>query len=60
MAYSIKEAVELSPGKIPLSIKTVEENNHFYTDLSNAKFKVDPEIFVQNISLYVEYKIELK
>lgn len=60
VAYSIKETVESSPGKIPLSLKIVEENNHFYTDLSNNKFKVNPEVFVQNIALYVEYKIELK
>jgi hypothetical protein len=60
VAYSIKEAVELSPGKIPLSIKIMEENKHFYTDLSNSKFKVNPEVFVQNIALYVDFKIELK
>ena len=60
VAYSIKETVESSTGKIPLSIKIVEENNHFYTDLSNSKFKVNPETFVQNIALYVDYKIELK
>lgn len=60
VAYSIKESVESSKGKVPLSIKIVEENSHFYTDFSNAKFKVDPETFIQNLVLYIDYKIELK
>lgn len=60
VAYSIKETIETNKGKTPLSIKIMEENNHFYTDFSNTKFKVNPESFIQNLVLYVDYKIEMR
>jgi hypothetical protein len=60
VAYSIKECVEKSKGKIPLTIKIVEENNHFFTELSNMKFKVDPENFVNQLQLFIDYEIKLQ
>ena len=60
VAFSIKECVEKSKGKIPLTIKIVEENNHFYTELSNIKFKVDPESFVNQLQLFIDYEIKLQ
>ena len=60
VAYSIKEAIEDSPGKTNLIFKILEENNHFHTEMVNVKYKIDPESFIKNLTLLIPYKIELK
>ena len=58
-AYLLKEAIEKSKGKIPLEIRIMETNNVFNSDFSNHHYKIDPETFIQNLKLPIEYKIEL-
>lgn len=60
VAFSIKEAIEKSPGKTNLTFKILEENQHFHTEMTNAKFKIDPETFIEHLNLLIDYKIELK
>jgi DNA polymerase-3 subunit alpha len=59
VAYLLKEAIEKSKGKIPLEIRILETNNVFNSDFSNHHYKINPESFVKNLSLPVEYKVEL-
>ena len=58
-AYLLKESIEKSKGKIPLEIRIMENNNVFNSDFSNHHYKVNPEFFIQNLNLPIEYKIEL-
>jgi DNA polymerase-3 subunit alpha len=59
VAYLLKEAIEKSKGKTPLEIRIMETNNVFNSDFSNHHYKINPESFVKNLSLPVEYKVEL-
>ncbi|MCL2435443.1 MAG: DNA polymerase III subunit alpha [Lentimicrobiaceae bacterium] len=59
VAYLLKEAIEKSKGKIPLEIRIMETNNVFNSDFSNHHYKINPENFIRDLSLPVEYKIEL-
>ncbi|MDR0206204.1 MAG: DNA polymerase III subunit alpha [Bacteroidales bacterium] len=59
MAYLLKEAIEKSKGKIPLEIRIMETNNVFNSDFSNHHYKVNPESFVKNLSLPMEFKVVL-
>jgi DNA polymerase-3 subunit alpha len=59
VAYMIKEAIEKSKGNTPLEIRIMETNNVFNSDFLNHHYKINPEIFIQNMNLPVEYKIEL-
>jgi len=58
-AYLLKEAIEKSKGQKSLEIRIMETNNVFNSDFSNHHYKVDPENFIKNLSLPIEYKIEL-
>jgi DNA polymerase-3 subunit alpha len=58
-AYLLKESIDKSKGKIPLEIRIMETNNVFNSDFLNHHYKVNPEIFIKNLSLPIEYKIEL-
>jgi DNA polymerase-3 subunit alpha len=58
-AYLLKEAIEKSKGKTPLEIRIMETNNVFNSDFSNHHYKINPEHFIKNLSLVIEYKIEL-
>lgn len=60
VAYSIKEAIEKSPGTTTLVFKILEENEHFHTEMGNVKYKICPETFIDNLKLLIDYKIELK
>jgi DNA polymerase-3 subunit alpha len=59
IAYSLKEAVEKSEGATPLEIRILETNNVFSSDFSNHRYKINPENFIKNLTLSVDYKIEL-
>jgi DNA polymerase-3 subunit alpha len=59
VAYLLKEAIEKSKGKIPLELRIMESNNVFNSDFSNHHYKVNPETFIQNLNLPIEYKVEL-
>jgi DNA polymerase-3 subunit alpha len=59
VAYLLKETIEKSKGKIPLEIRIMESNNVFNSDFSNYLYKIDPESFVKNLSLPIDYRIEL-
>jgi hypothetical protein len=59
VAYLLKEAIEKSKGKIPLEMRIMETNNVFNSDFSNHHYKINPEDFIKNLSLPVDYKIEL-
>jgi len=58
-AYLLKEAIEKSKGKTPLEIRIMETNHVFNSDFSNHHYKIDPEIFIKNLRLPIEFKIEL-
>jgi DNA polymerase-3 subunit alpha len=58
-AYLLKEAIEKSKGKTPLEIRIMETNNVFNSDFSNHHYKIDPEVFIKNLSLPIEYRVEL-
>ncbi|MEG2070867.1 MAG: hypothetical protein RR034_05785, partial [Bacteroidales bacterium] len=60
IAYLIQEAVEKSQGKIPLTVKIVESNGVFFTEFINLTLKIDPEKFIKNLKLLIDYKLELK
>ena len=59
VAYLLKETIEKSKGKTPLEIRIMETNNVFNSDFSNHHYKINPENFMKELSLPVEYKIEL-
>ncbi len=58
-AYLIKEAAEKSPGNTPLTIRVVTLEGNFHSDFHNYKIKVNPEVFVKELILVEEYKLEL-
>ena len=60
LALQIKEMLDKYAGKTPFNIRVYERDNHFYSDFFNFAAKVDPEKFVQNFSLPVEYKLVLE
>jgi len=59
IAYLLKEAIEKSKGKTPLEIRIMETNNVFNSDFSNHHYKINPENFIKDLNLPIEYKIEL-
>jgi DNA polymerase-3 subunit alpha len=59
VAYLLKETIEKSKGKVPLEIRIMETNNVFNSDFLNHHYKINPESFVKNLSLPVEFKMEL-
>lgn len=58
-AYLIKEAAEKSPGNTPLIIRVVTLEGNFHSDFHNYKIKVNPEVFLKELTLIEEYKLEL-
>jgi DNA polymerase-3 subunit alpha len=59
IAYLLKEAIEKSKGNTNLEIRIMETNNIFNSDFSNHHYKVNPEVFIKNLNLPVEYRVEL-
>jgi len=59
IAYLIREAIEKSKGKIPLEMRIVETNNVFNSDFSNHHYKINPENLIKNLTLPIDYKIDL-
>jgi DNA polymerase-3 subunit alpha len=59
MAYLLKETIEKSKGKTLLDIRIMESNQVFNSDFSNHHYKINPEEFIKNLNLPMEYKIEL-
>ena len=59
IAYLLKEAIEKSKGNTSLEIRIMETNNVFNSDFSNYHYKINPEVFIKNLNLPVEYKVEL-
>ena len=60
LALQIKEMLDKYSGKTPFNIRVYEKDKTFYSDFFNFAAKVDPEKFVQNFSLPVEYKLVLE
>ena len=60
LALQIKEMLDKNAGKTPFNIRVYEKDKTFYSDFFNFAAKVDPEKFVQNFSLPVEYKLVLE
>ncbi|MCL2246708.1 MAG: DNA polymerase III subunit alpha [Lentimicrobiaceae bacterium] len=59
IAYLLKEAIEKSKGKTPLELRIMETNNVFNSDFANHHYKIDPEDFIRNLKLPIEYKVDL-
>ena len=59
LALQIKEMLEKCSGKIPFNIRIFEKGKVFYSDFFNFAAKVNPEKFVQNFTLPVDYKLVL-
>lgn len=60
LANQLKTQLEQSKGKIPFNLRIVENDGIFFSDFSNFATKVNPEQFVRNFQLPIQYKIDLK
>lgn len=60
LAYLINEAIEKSPGKLPLSVQIISDKDNFHSTFNNFKIKIDPEQFIQNLKLTIPHKVSLK
>lgn len=60
VGLAIKEQIEKYSGKTPFNVRIFEKNNNFFTDFFNFDAKINPETFVQNFKLPVEYKFVLE
>ncbi len=60
IAYLLEEIIEKSGGKTPLIIRIITLDENFHLDFNNYKTTVDPQKFLENFSLHVDYQIKLE
>ncbi len=59
LSYELKQQLSANPGDTPFCLRILENNGVYYSDFANHNTKVNPEKFLNNLTLPVNYSVEL-
>lgn len=60
LAYILKEQLQSHPGQCDFNLRIVEKGGVFFADFHNFNSKINPETFIRDLDLPINYQIELK